>query len=189
MRDKTPFTYDELFEAIQNGTYDPYDPFWYQTLVKSTSQSANPAWYQPILKPLTSNKPKQPQKENEFPPYGNITGAGYDLNYSYGVGETVFNPSFPGAKFEVVKMKPSAMHNYGGYEINVKYLEGLDRIAKNWSSTLWEPAAFYYPAYLLGLPKSAPKEDRYPHKCPYCQGKAYIGFTSLDCIAGCRDKK
>lgn len=29
-------------------------------------------------------------------------------------------------------------------------------------------------------------DDRFPHKCPYCGGSAYIGFNSLDCKGKCR---
>ena len=29
-------------------------------------------------------------------------------------------------------------------------------------------------------------DDRFPHKCPYCGSRAYIGFNSLECQRGCR---
>ncbi len=28
--------------------------------------------------------------------------------------------------------------------------------------------------------------SKYPHKCPHCGGPAYVGFSSVDCQAGCR---
>lgn len=31
-----------------------------------------------------------------------------------------------------------------------------------------------------------PSDDRYPHSCPQCGSKAYVGLTEVDCSKGCR---
>lgn len=35
------------------------------------------------------------------------------------------------------------------------------------------------------LPTSPPTVDMYPHRCPRCGGRAYVGMASVDCEARC----
>jgi hypothetical protein len=40
------------------------------------------------------------------------------------------------------------------------------------------------PAYLIRSDFDE-RNDRFPHVCPRCGGKAYIGFMNVDCQKGC----
>ncbi len=116
-----------------------------------------------------------------------------NLKYPLQKGDYVANVAYPGVKFVIKDMIPSRTSQYGGYEVRVEYVEGSDSVMKTWDPYLWDPASDFYP-YDLAVQfwpnKYTPKTDnRYPHKCTFCGGPAYIGFSSLDCKNKCNGKK
>jgi len=48
--------------------------------------------------------------------------------------------------------------------------------------------AVYATVEMLSTPSSTAPVSlaNYPHKCPKCNGPAYIGFNSIDCSKGCK---
>lgn len=43
----------------------------------------------------------------------------------------------------------------------------------------------YSPDHSAAARAEAPRDDKYPHKCPRCGSPAYVGFSSIECSRGC----
>ena len=114
------------------------------------------------------------------------------LTDDYAVGDIVTNRfEMNSHRYRVLKMRASTKTISGGYEV---YLGLLDQTQpeKDTYAGAWYYASEFWPdfAYKQDLAaKSTKAMDHYPHKCPYCGGPSFNGFTSLDCKSKCQALK
>lgn len=114
------------------------------------------------------------------------------MTEDYAVGDIVTNRfEMNSHRYRVLKMRPSTKTISGGYEVYLGLLDPNSSEQDTYAGA-WYFASDFWPdfAYKQDLATKAAKAlDHYPHKCPYCGGPSFNGFTSLDCKSKCQALK
>lgn len=111
------------------------------------------------------------------------------LCYPFKVGDIVTYYSNFKTRFLVKSMVLNAKEA-SGYSVIVVACTGTEDLIGDWYGACgFYPARVavdaYAPVTLSVNTKNAKVIDHYPHKCPKCKGKAFIGFKFIDCMYGC----
>ena len=116
--------------------------------------------------------------------FGKNLGAYNSLKHGYGVGDVVTSYIKPkAAKYRVLSMRACSDPDSGMYEVRLGLVEGD---TSDMDLSYWYPASCFWPDYgYVAAPKAKKVEDRYPHKCPRCGSKAYVGLSQVDCASKC----
>lgn len=103
------------------------------------------------------------------------------LKEPYRVGDLVQHRTCPGHIYKVTEARISPRN--GSLAIKISYVMSTDKaLGTPIPDVEWWNARNFWRW-------KSPLELQYPHECPYCKSAAYVGFSSLECSAGCAGRK
>lgn len=65
---------------------------------------------------------------------------------------------------------------------------GMPHASSSWTGVISDPPPNWTSAATPNIPfliDQAKEDEKYPHKCPKCNGPAYIGLAHIDCKYNC----
>lgn len=115
----------------------------------------------------------------------------------YYVGDLVYYTEWPNFIFKVLEIEaqpvaPGQCRTRVAFHTTILNAQGKVPFKPTAIDTIAMSPQYFWDGHLFWPCPSQPKkvlDQKYPHRCPFCKAKAYVGFTDVDCEAKCHAKK